>query len=492
MKNNFFVAGDLRNLVTIGSIGTDALDDERLEEMDYKTGVDIKVNGRLGQIMTKDSYLASTLVLNNPAFTGPGTAIQEVEVRGVLPPPLSSDTFFQGLTFSGDPRQEAPSLGDNPIFNNDTFDTAQYVGTARSSNNSGQIVAEIQGELNGDSRNNANDHLDFYAMGLLAGQTAQVRLSPRVQGVFIGGSYNVGIMDPDGRIFASDYSNNDSLATTNRSFRFTATRPGIYRFVVGDAGDINFNGILDGGEGITSINGPNPYTLLISRVADIGLGAIVATNNIGTTDYLSPVSFAPSFAFSIDLEQGDIGAIVCADGGGGGGGGGGGLDTIFGVNDQFGGSPYTVKHGNLRVIEADSIGILRDNEPTRAPDLKVPRGAVGLLRARSTELGAGTLSVNLSQVVPFSGTFDRSLAIGFDYQLVDAGAIFASNLMANRGIGIVRAAQFSTIAFPPRLAVNADNRGNDGFLRRFWHARGRRTGNHHRQWRKRPLHPHWR
>src|SRR4051794_37918682 len=66
-RRNFDVAGDLRNLVTIGSIGTADLPDATgsPQSMQVKTGVDIHVAGRLGQIMTKNSWLGALTVDGN-------------------------------------------------------------------------------------------------------------------------------------------------------------------------------------------------------------------------------------------------------------------------------------------------------------------------------------------------------------------------------------------------------------------------------------------
>lgn len=445
IKNNFFVGGDARNIVSLGSIGTDALDDTNIERPDFKTGFDLRVDGRLGQLVTKDSYFGGTTVFNLPSFEGPGTAVQEIEVRDQ--PKTGSQSFFEGNPFPFDEQQARPSLGDNPIFNNDTRQTAQYVGTAHSANNNGDIVAEIRGELDGSVR--TEDHVDYYAMGLLAGQTVQVQLTVDSPFAF----ETIGVFDPDGRLIATDNANSNS-STLGRAFRFTTDRPGIYHFAVAFQNDNNYNGVQDDPLA-NARSGVSPYTLLISRAADIGLGGIVAANSIGQHGTIDPNTFFPAQVFSIDLEEGDIGAIVST-------GGGGGQNTSDSVIFSSA-MPFTVKHGNLRAIEADSIGTIRVNEPVIAPDLKVPRGGVGLLRARGTAANQ-VLAVNLTFVTPVAGTFDPANAIGFDYQLVDARSTFAGNLLANRGIGIVRAANISTPATAPRLAANADNRGNDGFI----------------------------
>jgi len=105
IPRNFEVGGDLRNLVSIGAIGTDAIDNSDLEKVDFKTGFDLRVHGRLGQVMTKDSFLGAALISADPNFIGPGTAIPEVEVRGT--PRRFSQSFFEGDEFSPDPSGES-------------------------------------------------------------------------------------------------------------------------------------------------------------------------------------------------------------------------------------------------------------------------------------------------------------------------------------------------------------------------------------------------
>jgi hypothetical protein len=441
-RKNFRVDGDLRSLVTNASIGTDALDDDLIEEVDFKAGTDIWVGGRLGQIVTRDSFLGAVTVINDPNFTGGiQTPIQEVEVRGDVDELEGDASFFQGLFFGQDPRWSAPSLGDTDEFNNDDFDSPQLVGTHRSSRLRQSEVAEIAGSLN--DTENIEDALDFYGMGLLAGQTVEVQLSSSEV-------MNVGVYNPDNLLVASDYTNKfDSQSVSGAPFRFTADRPGVYRFVVGFTGDINFNGVVDAGEGVVVTN-YNPYTLTISRCADIGFGGLVALNSIGTTDVVDPAGLVDGPFPSVYVQNGDLGAVLCLSGDGGGSGGG--VDTIFNAA-----GPYTALRGNVRAVEADSVGVTRpDDDATLAVNFRVPKGSVGLIRGRGDDLDAAIVHVN--------DPFVEGVGIGFDYQLVDARAAFAGNLLANRGIGVLRTAQMGLLAYAPRLSVNADNRGNDGFI----------------------------
>jgi hypothetical protein len=69
---NFYVAGDIRNILVKGSIGTAALAntiDGRLSP-DYLTGTDFDIHGRVGQIKTGGDYLATGIIHNDNAGKG--------------------------------------------------------------------------------------------------------------------------------------------------------------------------------------------------------------------------------------------------------------------------------------------------------------------------------------------------------------------------------------------------------------------------------------
>lgn len=499
-RRNFDVAGDLRNLITIGSIGTADLPDATAnpESMQVKTGVDIHVAGRLGQIMTKNAWLGAVTVDGNPNVRGTGLPQEEIEARR-FPAPTDSESFFEGFPFDFNPQLSKPSLGDNPIFNNDTPDTAQYLGTFRSDHLQNPLnhpfppglkqndAIEMDGVLNGDGTDNpstgtARDDVDYYAVALMAGQSVDVQLTainPDPGGLTAGDLplIHVGVFDPDNRLIATDYNNNsqaeigqfaqNSLKThfENPTFQFTAQRPGIYKFAIANESDTNFNGVTDEPRGVISYPGSfHEYRLDITHVANIAFGGLVASNSIAFTDG-SATTGKSATTPSLDVMNGDMGAVISTAGAG--------ADTIIFNDTAVGPIPFTnpwrIRKGNLRAVIAPSIGIADNSaagsgDPLLTLGFVIPKGSVGLLRTTGTG-DRQTLSVNNDMVDDrTTGNFDPANIVGVDYQVVDAAASFTGDLMAGRGIGTIRADVMSGHDVPCRIAVNADNRNSDGFI----------------------------
>ncbi len=444
---NFTVAGDLRNLVTSGSIGTDTIPSGAdATRPDFETGVDIRVNGRLGSVVSKTDYLAALGVTHAAKARGPGTDQHEIEVRDVGK--MRSESFFEGDTRSDDPRKAAPSLGDSALFNNDTQATAQYLGSAFASNvgKGTDDVIHLVGELNDTPQ--VNDAIDYYAVSLIAGQTIQIKTTSgnaAIGGASLPGLIVTGLIDPEGRVVASDISNQSLRQSVERPFRFTAKEPGVYRVAIAHRADTNFDGQVDDAEFAGNVQRVE-YSLDISRIADTALGAIVASGTIAFDD--------PNL--SVDVANGDIGAIVSAELGNND-------NAIYASFVATGTPPITVRAGNLRAMQAASIGHIINGGVADGPDLRVPKGIVGMLRGTGPNEDTQTVAVNLHYVD--NGAFVNSAnAVGLDYQLIDAAGGFDSNLIADRGIGVIRAASTGTVGFAARLAANADSRGDDGFI----------------------------
>ena len=222
---NFRVSGDLRNLIVRGSIGTD--DDDGLELPQYVTGFDLVVDGKIGQVVSQDSYIGE-ITVNNQTLSSVLLPIEQEEFEFVGDP--DSDTEggqFQVFT---------PWRVDGG-FENGTFETAQYVAPFVDAGAGGTLTVQMTGQLDGDP--DEQDLVDYYALGLLAGQTVTVQLAEV-------NALHVGVFDPDGRLVASDDSNVDRLPVSNQAFQFTAERPGAYRFAVAYVDDLDFNGQLRG------------------------------------------------------------------------------------------------------------------------------------------------------------------------------------------------------------------------------------------------------
>ncbi|MGH7178550.1 MAG: hypothetical protein ACREJC_14330, partial [Tepidisphaeraceae bacterium] len=453
IARNFRVNGDIRNLVTLGSIGTNKLDDsvdsEEVSDPDYKTGVDIYVGGRLGQILTRGtdgSFLGAVTVINNKSYLAPGVTQFELEARTTDPREPTEETYFQGRPFFSE--YYLPTLGDIGIFNNDSFGTAQFVGGARSTALNGSDVVQMRGLLSPGGT--IDDDVDYYAAALMAGQTVEVQL--------LNGSLNVGVFDPDGRLVASDYANNDGTNRRNRPFRFTTDRPGSYRFAVAQNGDKNFDGVINAGE---TVGGSGSYELNITHLKDLAFGALVSFNNIGFTDGFRLGSGATRGA-SVQVNRGDLGAIISLA-----------AATSDSAMFMLGANPVTVLEGNLRTLEAPSIGLrilltapveTEQDDPRLGIDLRVPKGSVGLIRGTGPDNDTQIVSVNAGFATAQFGPFSDSDAIGGDYQVIDAAAVFAGNLFADGGIGTIRADLIGTEHFAGFYAVNVDNEGNDGVI----------------------------
>ncbi|HEX3358040.1 MAG TPA: hypothetical protein VHS31_13795, partial [Tepidisphaeraceae bacterium] len=396
---NIYATGDLRNLITASTFGS--TDVAPGNAPTYLTGFSVAVGGHLGQMESIDAYVgAQTSVSGTEA--GSGAPIQEIEDRRGTP--TGSATYFQG--FQG----AEPSLGDSPLFNNDSYQTAQFIGTAQNNAFGSDEVAIVNGEVRGVPA----DTIDYYAMGLLGGQSVTVQLS-------MVGSGNVTIFDPDQRLIDSDLSTGGlPQLVAGQPFTFKADRPGAYRFAVSGNGD---------------------YTLRVTGAAKVTLGGVVVGNDLYTYDK----AIAP-----FRIHKGDAGA--------------------FQVGAEIVDSSllaYTVDNGNLRSVDTPDIGTLdlTTTPPTftNGMNLRVPKGSVGLIRATdATTTGILAFNLNLAPLTNI-GTANSADAIGGDYQLISAANEFTGFVLADRAIGTIRTAQIATNTAPFFIA-NADQKGQDGII----------------------------
>lgn len=399
--DNFRVAGDIRNLVTAGSIGTDGLDDD----LSYITGFDLSVGGKVGQIRTFADFLGTVEIQNDgaiPNLNSLGILQKELEVRPLLNP-------VEGLQF-----QNGYLFEDDGLFFNDSFQTAQYIGSIRSGIAGADDVIRVNGAIDGLG----GDAADYYALPLMAGETVQIQLFEQVTSLFAGfsGLLNIGVFDPDGRLVATDYTQ-IGTARQGQPFEFTPDRPGVHRLAIAPAGDFEFTDSVE-------LDAEAPYVLLVDRQGDLGLGGLVALGNVfGSTAALS----------TVQVRRGDLGAVVAELG-----------SLAFHPGTEFS-TDIRVDQGNLRTLEANVIGELGD---VADPEVEVPNGSVGLLRSTG-----GSLAVDFD-VTP----------IGGDFQVIDAATELLGNLEANGGIGVIRA---GTIPFGPILTsfeLNRDGLGADGTI----------------------------
>jgi hypothetical protein len=414
LSNNFTVSGDARNIISYASIGTDAVDaaTAAVGLSTYQTGVDIEVGGTVGQIVSlTGGYTGKTHVTHSQLVPSMGTQQVEVEDRQFI--------------FNGIYPFEHGRLGGVAAFNNDTFDTPQYLGTI-ADRDLGANIINVSGTL--EANQNSQDLTDYYGVSLLAGATYTVQLDSLLPGLI-----HLGVFDPTGRLIATDYSDVDQGSVAGQPFQFTADRPGVYRLAIATGTDPNFSGV-------SATLGNIDYSLRMAGAGDIALGGIVTAGDqwLPQAQFLGAAFPSTDFPISlettpIEVDSGDLGALVS-----------------HGMIMSSGPKTIDIANGNLRSIEAAGIGLEAGAIPKSGIQLIVPNGSVGLLRSTS-----GLLLVN--------DQLGQADAIGGNYQVVDAAGRFGGNLITKKGIGVVRAGDMAVLT-PPKLMANADAVGLDGFI----------------------------
>ncbi len=409
LATNFTIGGDLNNLVVRDSIGTLDMADV---EPSYFTAFNVVVGGATGEIRTGDSYLGVGRFELQPDAPSSTTFQREVE-SNYVPPTGSEITAFQlGL------------LNDS-FFSNNTFATAQVLaGTAGSP--VGAYTIDMRGELN----TNTGDTVDYFGIPAMAGQLITVQTIADLPAVGGIPTVQFGVFDPDGRLITSSYSSPSAAAFAAAPLQFRADRPGVYRIAVGAYGDMDFvDGTTSGpavsptGTGAESLTLAMGYYLSVSNLGALSLGGVTVANNI--FNVANPLYYPSDF----DGALGDIGAITAG-------------------GTYFAQSPSSIKvdAGNLRALVAGNIG----DEDGNSPTLVVPNGSIGLL---SSTVGMLQANPNPLTAVP----------VGYDYQIIDAAGTLTGNFIANRAMGIIRAADIDGGVY----TVNADNIGNDGVIDLF-------------------------
>ena len=377
---NFTVAGDIRNLDVMGSIGT--IDDGGGKNPAYMTGFDMYVAGTIGNVRTFAGTAAIVGSINAANLTGvpnDGTAQTKVNIQ------TGVDYFANDV------------LGGNALFDNLTFATPQYISNAYDAAQGTDNDVVVDGTLY-DTTPTPLDRVDYYAVPLMAGQTITVQVQDGIEGALTDlDDIDVGVFDPDGREIASDYNNNDLAQTEEEPFQFTTDRPGVYRFAVGPEGDPTF-------AGAGPFLGDLPYQLTIQNVGHMAIGSIMAAANILDNEELDLGNAG------FGAESADIGAILAGG-------------TILSNTEDA----VSVEDGSLRCLEAGTVG---------GPDIEVADGSVGLV-----ESTAGDLELNETGTeAPIGGDYEVVSAAGnlAAFLICDGniGTIRAGSIGANATEGI--------------------------------------------------------
>ena len=418
ITNNFLVDGDIRDLIVKGSIGT--LDDSGLDEPVYMSGFDMEVLGRVGQTWTMNSFIGKINVQNLQDIVNFNSGISQSEIEYRT---NDTDENVAGRMFQDFHLYDAEATGGAiGTFHNDTFDNAQYAGTIRNAAAGAADEVYISGQLSYFDDENLNDNVDYYALSLLAGQTVTIRLNASNSSNLM-----LGVFDPDGRLIVNTDSIVDPASTLYQPFQITADRPGAYRLAVAWRGDNDFTG--DGTGGTAS------YGISVSDAGEVALGAVVAARNVGERTG-NNIFGSSGYTNQFTVERGDLGAIFAGDK----------FFSEITVVGDFDTDIY-VANGNVRSIEAGEIGRLVDGEFSDGIRVLVPNGDAGLIRATDPD---GVL-------------YASRIELGGDMQTIDGAGLVYVNLLADGGLGVLRAASMST-GVASILSVNVDGVGNDGII----------------------------
>ncbi|MFW6336787.1 MAG: hypothetical protein ACOC3G_06640, partial [Phycisphaeraceae bacterium] len=314
----------------------------------------------------------------------------------------------EGQLFDADPR-----------FHNDTFDTAQRLGTLRHHANGQLDGTRIHGSLSALS-----DETDYYSIALLEGQTIELQLDDLSSQLV-----TLALVDPEGRVVASNLNDTDSNVVRYEPFRFTTDLPGEYRIRLTLDPEVETEAVF-------------AYQVAVRDVGELALGGLRTGGNIVS------VANSPSFV----VEQGDMGAMYAGD------------SMLFPTS---GGSNIFVAEGDLRSMEAGgTMGRIVDDFIRMWPILEVrgdgvDSGRIGMIRNSGEVMYLQTGGVGL-----LNDLSDDTAFVDGDIQFIDAAGNFAGDLMTNTSIGTIRAAEmtFCGGASATYFRANADDAGSDGFI----------------------------
>ena len=447
---NFLVGGDLRDLVTSGAIGGDAVASSP-DVPQYITGFDLQVAGTVGEIHQREGSLYGTVTVeHDPAVYGlPSDLLPEQELE------VLNKGGADGDIFEGNPRTGAIPRLPATEFSNDTEANPQYLGTVRQTNpatgvplttTTGQPVYEatVNGVVQASDPN--PEAVDFYAVPLVAGQTITVQATT-------GKALAVVLVDPEGRAVESDLSTGFLNTVLDQPMQYTATQAGEYRLAVV----------------LLTADPPAdyPYTLTVQGVGDLAIGTMASAGNI----------YDDGFDTGFSALRGDWGAFVAA----------GTISSgTTGPTDNASSAlvpvpPPTsifVPDGNLRAVTATDIGVATSADATNATTgietgsasrspviLDVPNGIVGLLQATDastlgilaveTRFDADNASATTSPT-PYS-------AVGGDFQMIDGAGTVYLEIATNGSVGDVLAGNMATdMPGPSFIEVDANNVSHAG------------------------------
>ena len=453
-NDNFLVNGDAHQIIA-QVIGTDTLNaDDPLGERQFNAGTDIRVTGKIGQVLSLNDFYAAVRAENTRPASELQIHIREIEQR--VTARTGSSTLFQGTNTGFGFLHSIGAQSMLGALNNDTFATPQYVHTYFDSGLNENQVAVIDGFINGGI--NVDDFNDYYGLPLIAGQKVTVDLDGFIDAertLPADGVLAVGVFDPDGRLIATDraHPTGRSGGSLNAPFQFVADRPGTYRIVIGGASDEEFDGTPQLQRPFGRVSAQ--YTLTLRGAGDLAVGAVSARDTLLVDQFrVDDVNGGqtPYKIDSISVISGDLGAIAAGE------------SVVWASESRF-----FVERGNLREIIGESIGYRFNNGLSGAPHLHVRKGVVGHVRSTGNTDTSDVLLLNTQDADPSTSAIDRTQAVGVDYQVVDSATDLWVNLIAKRGINVIRTdslgAVVAGLAMPASyLVANSDGVDSDGVI----------------------------
>ncbi len=397
--DNFTIGGELRDLLVMDSIGSDGAA--------FTSQFDMDITGRVGQVMTRESFLGGVEVWNE--WDSPFFGREQFEIEMYADP---AQLFVSGTVAHSQ-------------FYNDTFASPQYLGTINSVdgtdpystdaallplhlNNVVQVIGHVGAVY---PPGGPYDPRDYYGVSLLAGQKVVVQLSPFQLDPFDTpiAMAHVSVFDPDGRMIATDWSDMSAGVVQWAPFEFTADRPGVYRFVVSDDPDLEADEFANANYGDFG-----RYQLTITdgqtAVGDLAVGAIYAAGSIALANYGGNDRVAW-------IHSGHFGA----------------LQAVGTVSAGSGLAPFEVSAGDVRSMHGYAVG-----------------STLEVFGTAGEFYGTEPSPPPPDLITTFVGGH-----VGKDIQLIHTNHDLSLNLLVDRGIGVIRADTMD-LSGPSWIEVNAD------------------------------------
>ncbi|MCP4710224.1 MAG: hypothetical protein GY869_16495, partial [Planctomycetes bacterium] len=297
--NRFNVSGDMGSLL-VGTQAGGTFDNDIWHPA--AGGANVNVSGQLGSFYSNGEWAMPLRVRGYDDVP---------QYQGLYNPLTAGDNPLYVMTQSEYEYKGATNVVDfmdgglDEIITNDSFETAQFVGTFRSEN------IEVAGTVGG-----AGDTEDYYSFGVMAGQTLKIKLydtggevgssgHPLFPGsespvIFVGA---VSLYGPDQSLVAV-LSELDAATGAILPLEYTSESAGIYTAMVSSAGSyrLEISGITE-----TTMGGGNVLLDMYNGTFDPAVQ--VMSGNLGAINIQGRMSEGGGAPSEIRVEDGDLVAL---------------------------------------------------------------------------------------------------------------------------------------------------------------------------------------